>query len=398
MKLIFDCTELSYYNENSGYKAGVYYVAINLLKELKKLGVDITLKCNFKRYYFMQEIDAFKNLPLLEEYSIINKIWAKILYSTRNYPTRIKYFFLILARFYESYFYKINKKNLKDIEKFDVYFSPFTAPSKEIIKSHIKCFRMLHDAIPIIENGYPKSPKDWYYSIYTTISNNEYYVTNSEYTKKEILKLFSFISEQNIKTTLLGANENFHPTDKSSPINGNYIFSLCTLGKRKNIIFAIKNFFKFIDKNNITDLKLVLGGSIWHKFKKELKNELKNYDNTKIIFTGYINEEELKKYYSSALCFIYPSLYEGFGLPVLEAMQCGCPVITSNTTSLPEVIGDTGIQIDPTSNEDLISAYEKMYFDKSFRTECSIKGLKRANEFSWEKCATKIIDFIKSTL
>ena len=189
---------------------------------------------------------------------------------------------------------------------------------------------MIHDVIPIIEKGYPKSPKDWHYKIYTTINNNDYYFTNSEYTKKDLLKYFPSLEENHIKTTLLGANENFYHVTEKSPIASKYVFSLCTLGKRKNLVFAIENFFSFIEKHKIEDLKLVLGGGVWKKFEKELNSVLIKYDRSKIILTGYIKEEELKKYYSNALCFIYPSLYEGFGLPVLEAMQCGCPVITSN--------------------------------------------------------------------
>ncbi len=83
------------------------------------------------------------------------------------------------------------------------------------------------------------------------------------------------------------------------------------------------------------------------------------------------------------------------GMPILEAMQCGCPVITSNLTSMPEVIGDCGIQIDPKKDEDLIKAFEKMYFDKEFREECSKKGLERAKEFTWSKCVDVIANEIK---
>ena len=112
--------------------------------------------------------------------------------------------------------------------------------------------------------------------------------------------------------------------------------------------------------------------------------------------TGYIQENELRNYFSNALCFIYPSLYEGFGLPVLEAMQCGCPVITSNKSSLPEVIGECGIQINPLKDEEMIEALEKMYFNESFRDKCSENGLERAKTFSWEKCASELMEFIKT--
>ncbi len=396
MKLLFDATELSYFYENSGHKAGVYYVALNLLKEFQKLDMDITLCCDYKRYYFLKEIKELQKYDVLEEYSLFNRLIGKILYITRNFPLRLKYALLIIARFYDAYFYKTNKKNSNQLKGFDAYFSPFTPPCKEIQNSSLKKFRMVHDAIPIIESGYPKSPKDWHYKIYNTINNVDFYFTNSEYTKQDVLKYFPFIEENHIKTTLLGANGNFYPTKEKPKINEKYVFSLCTLGKRKNLIFAIENFFAFIEKHNINDLKLVLGGGVWQKFKKELKTTLKKYDNSKIILTGYIDEKELKKYYSNALCFIYPSLYEGFGLPVLEAMQCGCPVITSDRTSLPEVIGDCGITINPESNEEIILAYEKMYFDETFRNKCSQEGLNRAKTFSWQKCALELLEFIKT--
>lgn len=392
MKLLFDCTELSYFNENSGHRAGVFYVALNLFRELKKQGIDITFICDFKRYYFMKDI--FQEIPLLKENSFFNKIISKILYLTDKFPIRIKYAFIILARFYDKYFYRINQKNLKQLEEFDVYFSPFTPPSKEVEKSNLKRFRMIHDIIPIFENGMPKTPKDWYYKIYSTINENDFYLTNSECTKKDVLKYFPFIKESHIKTTLLGANNEFYPIKTEN--KDKYIFSLCTLGKRKNLVFGIKNFFAFIEKHNIHDLKLVLGGGVWKKFENELDTILNKYDRSKIILTGYIKENELRNYFSNALCFIYPSLYEGFGLPVLEAMQCGCPVITSNVSSLPEVIGDAGIQINPESDEEMIKAYERMYFDKNFREDCSKKGLERSKEFSWEKCTLELLEFIKT--
>ena len=79
-------------------------------------------------------------------------------------------------------------------------------------------------------------------------------------------------------------------------------------------------------------------------------------------------------------------------------MQCGCPVITSNTTSLPEVIGDAGVQINPKSDDEMIKAYEKMYFDADFRSKCIKLGIERAKQFSWEKCAKEILDFINYTV
>lgn len=395
--MLFDCTDLSYYYDNNGHRAGIFNVALNIYNELKKENVDLTFVCDYRRYYFMKEIKEFADVKLLEEYSLINKIVGKLIYLTRNCPIRLRYAILILARFYDTFFYKKNTKNENLLEGFDAYFSPFTPPSREIQDAKIKKFRMIHDTIPIIENGYPKSPKDWHYKIYNTINKDDYYLTNSECTRKDVLKYFPFVKEENIKTTYLGVNEKFSPSVLKSE-NEKYVFSLCTLGKRKNLIFAIKNFFKFVEKYNIKDLKLVLAGGIWAKFEKELQRTIGTYDKTKIEVLGYVDDSDLPKLYSNALMFVYPSLYEGFGLPVLEAMKSGCPVITSNVSSLPEVIGDAGIKIDPTSDEEMQEALKKMYFDTFYRELCIERGMIRAEKFSWEKTASELLEFIEEKL
>lgn len=399
-KILFDATELSYFLEESGHRAGVFFVALNLFRELRKRkNVELVFCCNFKRYYFLKKVidkvEEFQGIELLKENSLINLFFARLNYWAKFKNSKIKYAMLSFSRYYENIFYKQNKKNLKQLDEFDIYFSPFQAPSEEILYSkHLKRFRMLHDTIPVLEAGkIPTNRRLWSYRIYNTINSNDFYVTNSECTKKDVLKYFN-IREENIKTTLLGVDDYFKPTKE--PNKEKYIFSLCTLGKRKNLIFAIKNFFKFIEKNKINDLKLVLAGGVWEKFKKELVNTIGDFDQSKIEVLGYVKDEELPRLYSNALMFIYPSLYEGFGLPVLEAMKCGCPVITSNVSSLPEVIGQAGIQINPECDEELIKAYEKMYYDNFFRELCVERGLIRANNFSWEKCANQVIDFICS--
>lgn len=397
MKLLYDCTELSYYNEYSGHRAGVFNVALNLFKEFKKKGIDICFYCDYRRYYYMRDIEEFKDIPILVEHSNMNRFIGFILYISRFLPQHFKYALQVLSRYYDAY-RGVNKRNLKELDNFDVYFSPFSAPSKEIELSNIKRFRMIHDIIPVLEDGMPTNPRKWYYKIYNSINNNDFYVTNSECTRHDVLKYFPFIKQDNIKTTLLGVNENFtpplNPLPQGAGKSEKYVLSLCTLGKRKNLVFTIRNFFEFINRNNIKDLKLVLAGGVWKKFEHELEKELGQIDKSKIILTGYVKDEDLPLLYSNALMFIYPSLYEGFGLPVLEAMKCGCPVITSNTSSLPEVIGDAGIKINPENDEDLIEAFRKMYYDTFFRELCIERGQIRAKNFSWHKCASEILEYI----
>jgi glycosyltransferase involved in cell wall biosynthesis len=106
-----------------------------------------------------------------------------------------------------------------------------------------------------------------------------------------------------------------------------------------------------------------------------------------VIFVGYVPDEDLMKLYNTTELFVFPSFYEGFGLPPLEAMACGCPVITSNTSSLPEVVGDAGILVDPHDPKALANEMQNVLINESFRADLSKKSLERANLFSWKQTA-----------
>ena len=106
-----------------------------------------------------------------------------------------------------------------------------------------------------------------------------------------------------------------------------------------------------------------------------------------IVFTGYVPEPDLVGLYSGAICFVYPSYFEGFGLPVVEAMQCGVPVIAGNRTSLPEVVADAGLLFDPFDTQALVNALMRVIDDPAYRAELSAKGLERAKNFNWKTTA-----------
>jgi glycosyltransferase involved in cell wall biosynthesis len=118
-------------------------------------------------------------------------------------------------------------------------------------------------------------------------------------------------------------------------------------------------------------------------------NEVKISDS--VILTGYVPETDLPALYSGALCFIYPSYFEGFGLPPLEAMQCGAPVIVGDRTSLPEVVGDAGLLVDPFDVEALAKAIETLIGDSSLRAKLRVKGLARSKLFNWRETARQTL-------
>ncbi len=296
----------------------------------------------------------------------------------------------------------LNEQYKEIFKNIDIFFSPYLAVPKEIrgIK-HIQQSVLLHDVIPMILPVYNKHwKKYWFYDLYKSINKNDFYFANSEFTKMDFVKHIPKFNHDHITVVPLSTGGKYEViSDKSDlervrikyniPTGKKYLFSLCTLEPRKNLIFAVKNFIKFIKQNNIDDFVFVLGGGHWESFIEKISEEIRGFED-KIIKIGYVENEDMSALYSGAEMFVFPSLYEGFGMPILESMKCGCPVICSNITSMPEVIGDCGIQINPENDADLIKAFEKMYFDKTFRAECIEKGLKRSERFTWEKCVDVI--------
>ncbi|MBI4040212.1 glycosyltransferase family 4 protein [Candidatus Daviesbacteria bacterium] len=164
-----------------------------------------------------------------------------------------------------------------------------------------------------------------------------------------------------------------------------YILSVSTLEPRKNLIGLIKAYLR-------ADLRqpLVLVGKIGWKSGQAL--DLVNRHLDKVKQTGFVADEELKILYQNALCLVYPSFYEGFGLPILEAMACGCPVICSNSSSLPEVGGEAVYYVSPGKVEEISKAIVVLAKDKDMRAKLKKLGLKQAKRFSWDRSAKKLND------
>jgi len=213
-------------------------------------------------------------------------------------------------------------------------------------------------------------------------------VSNS--TKRDIIE-FLKIPEEKIKVIYEAASEKFQRTteDKSTQvkkkykIEGEYLLSVSTLEPRKNLKRIIESFKILRQKER--GLVLVLVGKYgWGNEK--MSNVKCQMSNVKIL--GYIEKEDLAGLYSGAKAFIYPSLYEGFGLPILEAMSCGCPVVTSNVSSMPEVAGEAAVLINPLSVE---SITEGIKIALKNRRDLIKKGYDQVKKFSWEKCAQETL-------
>ena len=303
---------------------------------------------------------------------------------------------------FNSYNIKFIHKDSIDWLNIDVYYSPyFKIPDFILGNKNIQKYTTLHDVTPILFPYYFTSTKD-YYDIINSINNKDYYFSVSINTKNDFIKYVPNINNEHIYITYLGRKDFLRYIDYidynilskyNIPHNKKYVFSLCSIEPRKNLIRVIRTFCNFLDKHNVDDLVLVLGGKQWGNFLDEFNSEVSKYKD-RIIVTGFIDDDDLSYLYSNAQWFIYTSEYEGFGLPPLEAMACKCPVITSNNSSLPEVVADCGIMVTWNSDEEHIEAYEKYYFDNSYRNEMSVNGYVRSKLFSWEICANEMVRVI----
>jgi len=179
---------------------------------------------------------------------------------------------------------------------------------------------------------------------------------------------------------------------KKYGVKGDFLLYVGTLQPRKNLNKLIEAFSRLGGQ----DLKLVIVGKKGWLYK-EIFGKVKELGLTKkVIFTGYVPYEELSAFYQQAQCFVLVSLYEGFGLPVLEAMHYGCPVVASNVSSLPEVVGQAGILVDPNNIEDIARGIKKAIQN---REELVQKGYKQVKKFSWDKCAKetlKVLEGVKN--
>ncbi len=415
LKILFDGSILSNYICKNSNRAGITFVAYEILQEfLKREGFEVTF---FYQKISSDEICKLKpqiqpNCNFIPKNLTTNKFMGKVFEVKKllqlppdNFFKKTLRFFLInivIKIYYNNPFYI--KKILEYSKDFDIYFSPSDRIPVSILKNKkIKKFLLIHDLIPVLfERFYKKyhiKNLDGMKKMFSTLNSETNYFTVSENTKKDLLNFFQKKGLKNynkITTIYLGVNSNIQELNSRCneqaigrtkikygiEKNNKYILSLCTMEPRKNLPFAIEQFQQFIKKNNITNLDFILAGGQWRKYFNNLDKS--NWgQNIKIL--DYVDDEDVENIYRGAEFFVYPSLYEGFGLPVLEAMSCGCPVITSNTSSMPEVLGDCGILINPNSSEDLLNAYEKYYFDDKFKNDCIQKGLERAKQFSWER-------------
>ena len=311
----------------------------------------------------------------------------------------------------------------------DIFWSPhfnFTALSK-----NTKHILTVHDLSFLITPEFFSWRKNVWHKILNAkkmMAEADIIVAISENTRRDIIRLTG-IPENKIKVIYDGIGAEFRPmrssphstssvqADTSSPelaegetaarliaiknkynLPDKFILYLGTIEPRKNISGLISAFEQIADKPELKDYELVIVGAGGWK-NSEVYRAVKNskYKN-RIKLIGYIENSEKIYYYNLCTIFCYPSFYEGFGLPVLEAMACGAPVITSNLSSLPEVAGDAALLIDPAEENSISRAIITLASDEKLRELYSSRGVERAKMFSWQKSAVEYLEIFKSVM
>jgi glycosyltransferase involved in cell wall biosynthesis len=290
-------------------------------------------------------------------------------------------------------------------EKVDIFFMPhlhFAA-----ISSGVKSILTVHDISFLVNKkffSWRKNVWHWFVNVKSLVKRFDKIVAVSENTKRDLMAICK-VKEEKIKVIYSGILESFTRLDLNDPrvikikekynLAKPFILFLATIEPRKNIIGLVKAFEILKENNKYSDLQLVIaGGQGWKALPiiKAIKSSLVQED---IIMLDYVGALDRVGLYNLAKVFSFPSFYEGFGFPPLEAMACGTPVVTSANSSLGEIVGDAGILVDPFNPESIALGLKTILDSEDLAKELSLRGVARARKFNWENTAREYLNLFE---
>lgn len=278
----------------------------------------------------------------------------------------------------------------------DVFFSPtHYAPRFSPVPTVVSIMDLSFLQFPHLFNaGDLRKLKSW--TAYS-VRKAARVITISQSSKDDIIDEYK-VAKDKVKVVYLGIKKEEKTKSMSETLSKHnvkspFILFVGTLQPRKNIAGLIHAFSKVKEKN--PDLELVIIGKKGWMYEDILEAPEKFGVEKDVKFLDFVKDEELPSFYKNAVCFVLPSLYEGFGLPVLEAMKYGCPVITSNISSMPEAGGDAALYVNPDSIEDIAEKIEKVVGDPKLAESMRKKGLLQVKKFNWEKSANDVLTVLK---
>ena len=270
-----------------------------------------------------------------------------------------------------------------------VNINPALTPCPSVVTVHDLSFMRTPQAFPPMQRAYLQS------QVWRSVRAARRVIAVSQATKQDVVELFG-VAPERIDVVHNGVDASFCPAPaeqveafrRRQGLPQRYILHLGTLEPRKNLVRLVQAFAQVRAHDaSQPSLKLVLAGGKGWDYDAIFVEVARQGLEQEVLFPGYIADEELAWWYRAATVFVYPSLLEGFGLPVLEAMACGAPTVTSNRSSLPEVAGDAALLVDPTSVDALAAALLRLLGDAALAAELRTRGLAQAARFPWSRTA-----------
>lgn len=285
----------------------------------------------------------------------------------------------------------------------DVFFSPHFFPAP--VSSKCKKITTFHDiSFELFPEFFNLKRRVWhkYINPEQQAKTSDAIIAVSDSTKKDLEDIYGIDSGKVFVvysgTSVLSEEDTKWKNTRSKyKLTNKYILALNTIEPRKNMISAVRAFNAIAEDPEFSDVSLVIAGSLGWSYKPFLKELDRSPYKDRIILTGPVLDKEKALIYKNALVFIYPSLYEGFGFPPLEAMSQGTPAIVSFSTSLPEVTGGAALMVDPTRPKELAGSIKELLQDKELYNQLKEEGKKRSRHFTWEKAALKTLQIIEDT-
>ncbi|MGS2721768.1 glycosyltransferase family 4 protein [Paraglaciecola aestuariivivens] len=287
---------------------------------------------------------------------------------------------------------QINKLKL-DVVHFTNNIVPISCTTPYVVTIHDMTPFVIPDSFKRFHGRYQR----WYFKL--AAKNASKIITVSQNSKNDICRLLNVNDEKVVVVPLAPlenpATINLSDNDDPEYLNSPYLLYVGAIHPRKNVKRLIQAFGLLKKNNKIPHKLMIAGAKRWGN--DEIDGLIKKLQlDDEVQFLGRVSDELLNKLYKNCSAFVYPSIYEGFGLPVIEAMAQGAPVVTSLGSSLEEVAGDAAELIDPYSEQDIARGLEKVLLNKQYADDLRQKGILRANEFTWEKTAQGILNVLES--
>lgn len=301
----------------------------------------------------------------------------------------------------------------RDLRRCDVFHAPaYCLPDRSATRAHGNYLLTIHDLLPIVHpQFFLPVHRAAVRRLVRSIRPGDRLLCVSRATAQDVCNVVPAIDAELVTVTSPAADRAlFHPvTDPEElrrvrsrygiPADTHYVLSVNTREPRKNIDSAVRAFNCVVEDQQLSDLSFVLvGGRGWLDGELDGLLSRRARARGKLSVTGYVPDRDLAALYSGSMFFVYPSFCEGFGLPVLEAMQCRAPVITSSSSSLPEVAGDAAITVDPHDIDALSEAMLRLYRSRRDREALAYAGARRAATFSWQRCAGETVRSYREAL